>query len=163
MVNFELEAALRGINAPAPATLRCYGLTAPDWLGLLAAQGWRCPVCLKDGPHVRWNTDHEHVPGWKGMPSEERRRHVRGVLCAYCNHRRVNSRMPADEALRIAGYLAAYEARRDETHGEDKERPQGQRRGRGGRGATHQARPRRQRGGVARGAGQARRGPVPPR
>lgn len=107
------EAEAHGIRPPSPATLRRYGLTAGDWLGLLKAQGWRCPVCLKSGPTVKWNTDHDHVPGWAKRPPEERKRYVRGVLCSYCNHRRVNSRMPADEARRIADYLSAYENRRD--------------------------------------------------
>lgn len=107
------EAARRGIKAPSATTLRRYGLTAFEWLALLAGQGWRCPICRKRGAGVTWNTDHDHVPGWTKKSAEERRRYVRGVLCAYCNHRRVNSRMPALEARRIADYLAAYEARRD--------------------------------------------------
>lgn len=112
MTRLEFTAARHGIKPPGAATLRRYGLTALEWLGLLAAQGWRCPICLKRSG-VTWNTDHDHVPGWKSKTPEERRRYVRGVLCAYCNHRRVNSRMPAVEARRIADYLAAYEARRD--------------------------------------------------
>lgn len=107
------EAARHGIRPPSAPTLRRYGLTADEWLALLAAQGWRCPVCLKSGAAVRWNTDHDHVPGWAKRPPEERRRYVRGVLCTYCNFRRVNSRMPAAEARRIADYLRAYEERRD--------------------------------------------------
>lgn len=107
------EAAARGIRPPTAATLRRYGLTALDWLALLAGQGWKCPVCLKGSASTLWNTDHDHVPTWKHKPAEERKRYVRGVLCAYCNRRRVNSRMPAAEAARIAAYLAAYEARRD--------------------------------------------------
>lgn len=106
------EAARHGIRPPTAATLRRYGLTADDWLAMAKAQGWRCPVCLKSGAAVKWNTDHDHVPGWAKKPPEERRRFVRGVLCAYCNHRRVNSRMPAVEARRIAAYLTAYEERR---------------------------------------------------
>ena len=112
MTNLERDGARRGIKAPGAATLRRYGLTALEWLALLAAQGWRCPVCEKSGAAVKWNTDHDHVPGWKAMAPELRKRFVRGVLCAYCNHRRVNSRMSALEARRIADYLAAYEARR---------------------------------------------------
>lgn len=113
MTPLEKEARRRGIRPPAPATLRRYGLTALDWLALLSGQGWRCPVCRKTGAAVKWNTDHDHVPGWAKRTPEERRRYVRGVLCAFCNHRRVNSRMSAAEAARIADYLAAYEARRD--------------------------------------------------
>lgn len=112
MTALEREATRRGIRPPGPATLRRYGLTVVGWLMLLRDQGWRCPVCHKTGPAVRWNTDHDHVPGWKAMAPELRLLYVRGVLCAYCNHRRVNSRMSALEAQRIADYLAAYEARR---------------------------------------------------
>lgn len=106
------EALALGIRPPTPTTLKRYGLTVEDWLGLLAAQGWKCPICLRRAG-LLWNTDHDHVRGWKRMPPEQRRRYVRGVLCAHCNHRRVNSRMSSAEALRIAKYLAAYEARRD--------------------------------------------------
>ncbi len=106
------EASRHGIRPPGPSTLRRYGLTADEWLALMKAQGWRCPVCLKSGAAVRWNTDHDHVPRWAARPPAERKRFVRGVLCAYCNFRRVNSRMPAVEAQRIADYLRRYEERR---------------------------------------------------
>ena len=109
----EDEAASHGVKAPGPATLKKYGITADEWLALLKAQGWRCPVCLKGGASTRWNTDHDHVPGWAARPPEERKTFVRGVLCVYCNFRRVKSRMPAAEARRIAEYLEAYETRRD--------------------------------------------------
>lgn len=112
MSRLEREAQRRGVRPPAPSTLRRYGLTVDEWLTLLAGQDWTCPVCMKT-EGVRWNTDHDHVPGWKHKPAHERKRYVRGVLCTYCNYRRVNSRMPAAEAERIARYLAAYEARRE--------------------------------------------------
>lgn len=108
----EAEASKRGIRPPASSTLRRYGLDREEWLRLLANQGWRCPVCHKTGTAVKWNTDHDHVPGWKNRPPEERKKFVRGVLCVYCNFRRVKSRMPAAEAQRIADYLRAYEERR---------------------------------------------------
>jgi hypothetical protein len=113
-----MEAFNRGITPPAAATLRTYGLTADEWLGLLKAQDWKCPICLqgndrpKTGKKALWNTDHEHVPKWAKMPPEERKRYVRGILCYYCNHRRVNSRMASPEAQRIADYIRAYEERR---------------------------------------------------
>lgn len=112
MTSLEEEAARRGIRPPALSTLRRYGITRDAWLALLAGQGWKCAVCLKTGPTVKWNTDHDHVPMWAKRPPEERARYVRGVLCVFCNFRRVNSRMPAAEARRIAEYLEAYEERR---------------------------------------------------
>lgn len=113
MSSLEREATRHGIKPPGVATLRRYGLTTDEWLGLLKAQGWRCPICRKGSATTLFNTDHDHVPRWKTMTPDERKRYVRGVLCAYCNRRRVNSRMSAEEARRIATYLAAYEARRD--------------------------------------------------
>jgi hypothetical protein len=109
------EAARRGIRPPTVATLRRYGLTADEWLGLLKAQGWKCPPCNRAaGGALLLNTDHEHVPNWKNLPAAERKRFVRGVLCAHCNYRIVDSRLPALKARRIADYLTAYEARRDD-------------------------------------------------
>ena len=118
MTPLTLEAFNQGVTPPAQRTLDRYGISQDDWIALLKVQGWVCPICQKGnkrpkGKNAVWNTDHEHVPGWEAMPPEERRRYVRGVLCHYCNHRRVNSRMPSAEAQRIADYLAAYEARRD--------------------------------------------------
>jgi hypothetical protein len=111
-LDLRAEAERRGIVPPTAATCRRYGLTVEEWLALLASQDWACPVCRKRSG-VRWNTDHDHVVGWKRMTPAIRKRFVRGILCAYCNYRRVNSRMSAEEAGRIAAYLAAYEARRD--------------------------------------------------
>ncbi len=112
MTSLERQAARRGIIPPGPATLRRYGLTREEWLALMKAQGWKCPVCQKR-TGVRWTTDHEHVPGWKLKPPHERKRYVRGILCAFDNHRRVPSRQTSVEARRVADYLATYEARRD--------------------------------------------------
>ena len=105
------EAGRRGIRAPTTATLKKYGLTADAWLALLAAQGWVCPICDRDAARVRLNTDHEHVPGWRLLPPEERVRYVRGVLCVHCNYRLVPSRMGSAQAEALLAYVRAYEAR----------------------------------------------------
>lgn len=115
MITLRAEAALLGITPPGQKTLDRYGLTANQWFNLLKAQGWQCPICQRRV--ARWNTDHAHVPGWKNMPPKERRKYVRGVLCAYCNHRRVNSHMSGAEADRIAQYLLSWERRSGLTGG----------------------------------------------
>jgi Recombination endonuclease VII len=101
------------VRVPSPPTLRRYGLTEEDWLALFEAQGWKCPICLRSGARLTMNVDHQHVPQWKHMPPEERRRYVRGILCVFDNYRRVHSEMGAEEAQRVADYFKAYEARRD--------------------------------------------------
>lgn len=106
-----MEAFRRGVTTPAPSTLKRYGLTAEAWLQLLADQDWMCPICEKGGPDVKWNTDHEHVRGWDRMNDRERSKYTRGILCAYCNHRRVHSSISARIAQRIADYIRRYEER----------------------------------------------------
>jgi hypothetical protein len=112
MKGLELQAFRRGITPPAPATLARYGLSAEEWLGLLAAQGWKCPICLKDAADVKLNTDHEHVRGWEKMKPSQKKEYTRGVLCNYCNYRRVHSTISGKIAQRIADYINAYETRK---------------------------------------------------
>lgn len=105
------ESESRGIRAPQIRTLKIYGIDELTWLWLLASQGWKCAICQKS--KATWNTDHEHVPGWKKLPPEERVRYVRGILCWHCNRHVVNSNLSAADGRRLAAYLEAYEARRD--------------------------------------------------
>jgi len=107
------EAADRHVVVPTKRTLDRYGLTDAEWLQLLAGQGWCCAVCKKTGQ--KWNTDHEHVPGWAKLPPDERKRFVRGVLCWFCNKFSVQSNLTAKQAASVAAYLERYEARRDLT------------------------------------------------
>lgn len=118
-MSLTLEAFQRGITPPAAQTLRTYGLTQDDWLGILKAQGWVCPICLqgndrpKTGKQALWNTDHEHVPGWARMKPEKRKQHVRGILCYHCNHRVVGNHRDHEKVQRVADYLRAYAERTD--------------------------------------------------
>ena len=108
-MTLQQQAEERGIRVPSAKTLAIYGLTANAWIRLLKAQGWVCPICLKS--QLRWNTDHDHVPGWKALPAKERARHVRGVLCWYCNHKVVGDKRSAEQAQRVADYFRAHEER----------------------------------------------------
>ncbi len=105
------QAERLGIKPPTKATLRKYGIDETEWLNFLAMQDWVCAICKKR--HYSWNIDHEHVPGWKKMLPERRKRYVRGVLCIHCNWRVIHSNLPAWMARNMADYLEAYEARRD--------------------------------------------------
>lgn len=105
------EAAARNIRIPQPRTLARYGLTEVGWLMLLESQGWACAVCGK--ADATFNTDHEHVKGWKRMPPEERVKYVRGILCWWDNRYVVQSNISAATSENITAYLKKYEARRD--------------------------------------------------
>jgi hypothetical protein len=109
-----LAAAEReGVTPPQQTTLDKYGLTVEEWLRMLMAQGWVCPICEKG--QRRWNTDHEHVAGWAKLPPEERKKYVRGVLCWHCNHKIVSNLRDSGVVQRVANYLKAYEERKAES------------------------------------------------
>jgi hypothetical protein len=116
-MNLTMEAFQHGVTPPAARTLATYGLTQDEWIALLKEQGWVCPICQlgndrpRSGKQALWNTDHEHVPGWAKLPPEERKRHVRGVLCYHCNHRKVSNHRDPDEVQRIADYLRRHRER----------------------------------------------------
>lgn len=106
------------IKAPSDATLRKYGITAEEWLRVLASQGNVCAVCKRVPKSGRWVTDHHHAPKFKKMPPHQRRGFVRGVICPFCNSHCVGRFMTLVKARNIVTYLEQYDGRR-ETIAED--------------------------------------------
>ena len=113
METFEYEIAV-----PSPPTLKKYGLTEADFVGMLMEQGWQCGVCQKvpspskrDGKR-RLVIDHEHVRGWKDMPPEQRKLYVRGLTCWFCNHSYLGRGITVEKAEGVVRYLKAYAERR---------------------------------------------------
>lgn len=96
---------------PSTATLRRYGLTAAEWEGIAARQGWVCAVCKRLPPNGRLCTDHDHVLGWKRMAAADRKRHVRGLLCYFCNHYYVGRAITVEKAAAVYAYLLAHRRR----------------------------------------------------
>ena len=70
-------------SVPQQDTLRKYGLSVSEWLGIAKRQNNVCAVCHKLPENGRLCTDHDHVAGWKHLPSDERKRYVRGLLCYF--------------------------------------------------------------------------------
>lgn len=100
---------------PKSATLRRYGLTAAEWTAILVRQGGVCACCRRLPKNGRLCTDHDHVKGWKKMPAETRKLHVRGLLCYFCNHYYVGRCITVFKAENIARYLRDHEARVNES------------------------------------------------
>jgi hypothetical protein len=99
------------IKVPRPASLRKYGLDAAAYVEIAARQNFACFVCEKLPPSLTLDVDHQHVRGFAKLPPAQRRRHVRGLLCRFCNMRLVAKGMTAAKAARVALYLAAFDAR----------------------------------------------------
>jgi hypothetical protein len=104
------------IRIPTIATLRKYGLSARRWLRILKRQGWVCAICERVPKSGRWVTDHQHVPRFKKMKPEQRRKFVRGVICAFCNSHCVGRFMTLLKARNVVKYLERYEQKRDRIH-----------------------------------------------
>lgn len=109
------------LRAPSEITLRRYGITQQEWLDMVADQDGKCPICKKPiettevitkkgEVYVRSyktnaHIDHRHVPKWKKLPPEERRKHVRGILCQFCNRFYMCKAMTIEKARNIVAYL----------------------------------------------------------
>lgn len=98
-------------SPPSQKTLDKYGLTVDDWLEVAKRQGYVCFICKKLPENGRLNTDHDHVKKWKKMPPDERKRHVRGLLCYFCNHYYVGRCFTVFKADNAAEYMREHERR----------------------------------------------------
>ncbi len=98
----------KGIVPPKPVTLKRYGLSEAEWFDILKGQGWVCVICEKTPESRKWNIDHDHVKGWKKLPDDERKKHVRGILCFWCNHNYVGRRLTVEKAQNVADYLRRH-------------------------------------------------------
>lgn len=83
------------------ALRRVFGITLEDYKQILAAQGHRCPVCLKQLYGISNPVDHDHKTGV-----------IRGILCPFCNRRRVAQHNDWELVQRMADYLKTNPARR---------------------------------------------------
>jgi hypothetical protein len=99
------------VTPPKAATLKKYGLSREEWLAILERQGGVCAICEKVPPNGRLCTDHQHIPKWKKLPPAQRKVHVRGLLCAYCNLRLMRKGWTLKKLERGVEYMKQYEQR----------------------------------------------------
>ncbi len=67
--------------------LRRYGLTLEDFDRMMGEQNGLCAnqACrmINDGRNLE--VDHKHIDGFFDLPFEQKKQHVRGLLCTNCN------------------------------------------------------------------------------
>jgi len=100
---------------PTKGTLKTYGLTVKEWGTILQSQGGVCAICKKLPFNGRLCIDHDHAPGWKKMPPEGRKLHIRGLVCFFCNHYYLARALTLARAQAVVTYLERYIAKL-ETH-----------------------------------------------
>lgn len=117
---WDLQARAEELNIAVPTapTLKRYGLTVDEWLEILAAQNWKCPI-MDQLPGVSPSTgkihfvvDHEHIRGWKKLAPALRKQYVRGVISRFANGKLIQRGMTLERAERIVEYLREYEERK---------------------------------------------------
>lgn len=76
-----------------------YGITYTQYLAKLKEQKFKCELCGKHRSNFtrRMHQDHNH-----------RRKTTRGILCYYCNRRRVGQ-LTLEWAKRVYEYLLKYD------------------------------------------------------
>ena len=74
------QRVLGAADSRAPAQRRVHGLTPAERGALVARQGGRCALCLRDGLRLQVDHDHRHCPGREGCQLC-----IRGMLCGACN------------------------------------------------------------------------------
>lgn len=96
---------------PSTKTLDKYGLNVLTWLCILHGQGYVCAVCGKLPSSGRLFIDHDHVKNYKKLPPDQKRKHVRGLLCFICNKFFAMRGMTENKARRLVKYLSQYAER----------------------------------------------------
>lgn len=86
----------RTADRPAYSLMYKFGITTDQYDELLAKQNDSCAFCErhKDEFAKRLAVDHNHKTG-----------EIRGLLCAYCNHRVVGNHTDGNKLRRMADYI----------------------------------------------------------
>jgi len=90
-----------------------YGLDWSQYVALFEEQNYRCAICKTGVQPFTKNAhvDHEHVNGYKKLPAEQKRLHVRGILCNRCNHGLGQFRDSQTSLAAAQIYLAEHDMR----------------------------------------------------
>ena len=80
---------------------RTYGIDLSEYKAILAAQGHKCPICLKPLSGISNHVDHDHKTGI-----------VRGITCSFDNQRFIGRHTDWEKFHRAGLYLKDNPARR---------------------------------------------------
>jgi Recombination endonuclease VII len=100
------------VPPPKSTTLKKYGISQEEWSEIARQQGGVCPICGKLPENGRLVTDHEHIRGYKKMPTCNRKTYIRGLPCIRCNLMYLPIGISVEKAKNIVRYLEAYEQKK---------------------------------------------------
>jgi len=106
------------MRLPSKATLKKYGLSEQEWIVLYNKHDGRCYICGvpfdgsdRGGKERLACVDHEHVNGFKKMSPEDKKKHLRGMLCYQCNRLVAQKSNTINKMYKAIEYLERYESR----------------------------------------------------
>ncbi len=88
-----------------------YGITVETYEEMLSAQEGVCALCSRPPKTKRLAVDHLHIPGYKKMLPDEKKKYVRGLLCSQCNQFLIGKNT-LDSARKVVYYLEKFEERK---------------------------------------------------
>lgn len=94
-----------------------YGISLDIYNNMLKKQNYGCWICERSSPTRRLAVDHRHVPNYKKLPPDLKRKEVRGLLCTY--HNRLIGRIEHSKDCRktlekINAYFAEFKMKGEE-------------------------------------------------
>lgn len=88
--------------------MKNYGLTLEEFREIEKKQDYKCWICKNKPKNKCLNIDHRHVPKYKKMKPEDKKKEVRGGLCMRCNKFTVGSLEIHKNARYILEQLVEY-------------------------------------------------------
>ena len=104
--------AKKGLDPVDARLRRLYGITLAEYNRICTLSDGGCWICGSKPKTRRLHTDHKHAKGYKKLTPAEKRLHVRGVLCAWCNAGLRKFRDQPQFFDRAAEYLRTYPAQK---------------------------------------------------
>lgn len=87
---------------------RNYGLTLEEFYTIKGEQNGLCKICKRINDGYELCIDHDHVSNFKQLPPEEKKKHIRGLICSPCNKGLGNFRDNVESLLEAIQYLESF-------------------------------------------------------
>ena len=83
---YKADYYIRNKDSIKSAKLRCYyGISLEGKKKMYEDQNKCCDSCNRPYSIDELQVDHKHIPGYKQLDAEEKRKYVRSLLCRACN------------------------------------------------------------------------------
>ncbi len=90
-----------------------FGISLEEFDVLFLQQQSKCKACKSTEHNGRnWSVDHEHIEGYADLPSNDKKKYIRGILCHPCNAGLGLFKNSIEKLESAIQYLKDYQARK---------------------------------------------------